>query len=89
MAEVKKGYELGKKIEKAECVRISKEWDKLDKQVFPLTTKKEKDKTEQEKKLELYHELFWESKVFETTDATELDNNLAGGFKKAILEKSK
>jgi hypothetical protein len=87
MAELKKGYELGKKIEKAECTRISKEWSKLEKQVFPLISKKDADKTEEEKRLELYHELFWESKVFETTNATELDNKLADGFKKAILEK--
>ncbi len=87
MAELKKGHELGKKVGKSECDRIVKEWNKLEKQVFPLISKNDKDKTKEEKRLELYHELFWESKVFETTEATELDNRLADGFKKAILEK--
>jgi hypothetical protein len=89
MAEFKKGYDLGKKIEKDECDRISKEWSKLEKEVFPLISKKDSNKTEKEKQLELYHELFWEFKVFETTNVTELDDKLADGFKKAILEKSK
>jgi ABC-type phosphate transport system auxiliary subunit len=89
MAEFKKGYDLGKKIEHAECDRISKEWGKLEKEVSHLINKKDADKTEREKQLELYHDLFGEAKVFETTNVTELDDKLADGFEKAILEKTK
>ena len=87
MSEFKKGYELGKKVEKDHCERICQEWNKLEKQVLPLVGKKGSQKTPQEKQLELDHEIFWEHKVLQITREKEANDKLAEGFKKAILEK--
>jgi len=87
MSEFRKGYELGKKVEKDQCKRICQEWNKLEKQVLPLLSKKDIQKTEAEKKLEFEHEIFWEHKVQDITSEKEVNDKLAEGFKKAILEK--
>lgn len=87
MSELLRGDSLGQKIKKSQCKRICKELDRLMEQIHPLISKEDSQKTKREKSLELYHELFWEIKVFEMTNENEFDHEVALGFEKAIMEK--
>jgi hypothetical protein len=88
-AESEKGYDLGKEVKEDERRHICQEWTELEKQILPLKAKKDSQKTDEENKLKSDYEIFWVHKVLETTKEKGVSNELAKGFRKAILEKCK
>ncbi|HLE75712.1 MAG TPA: hypothetical protein VI864_06685 [Candidatus Bathyarchaeia archaeon] len=87
LSEDKKGYNSGKKLDKDQCERIFKRWNKLEKQVLPLLDKEDSEKTKWEKKLESDYTLFWMHEALKKAQETTISEKFADGFKKAILEK--
>jgi hypothetical protein len=90
IADFKKGYDLGKKVEKAECERLCQEWNKLKRKFHPLELKPFEKMTKEEMQLYFDYELFWECKVSDKINLQEVASvvsKVASGFKKAVLEK--
>lgn len=87
MAEFKKGYDLGKKLKKAECKRLCQRWNRLEEMTYPLEFMSYEKMTKEEKELFHDHDLFWIIEVDKMSqEPTSLGYTVASGFKKAVLE---